>query len=251
LSELNHPNVITFFGFHKNEKDEKFLIFEYMAGGNLLNLLKSDHKLKIKDLIRMSIGAATGMNYLESKKILHRDLAARNILVDKRNDLWNVKVSDFGLSRHSLEEGIYILSESSVIPARWTAPEVFQKREFSVKCDIWAMGIVLWEIFTKGSLPYSELSNKQVTEAVIKGERLPKPDSCPDGVWIIMKNCWNEIPSKRPTFLEIIKQLNGIIATTEELKEDVPSSSREPEPQREEYNGIPGMNLGENNDVPQ
>jgi len=231
LSQLIHPNVILFLGFHTGVNDEKFLVFEYMTGGNLLDLLKKEgYNLDITDFFQMAVGAVNGMHYLETKKFLHRDLAARNLLVQRLYNSWNVKVSDFGLSRSS-QDGIYVLSEKSALPARWTAPEVFQNRTFSVKSDIWSMGVVLWEIFTKGDNPYPTLLNTEVIDGVIKGERLTRPNSCPDEVWRIMNNCWNEDPSKRPSFLEIADQLTEVMT-----KIDDTDSSFEEDPKDNSYN---------------
>jgi len=209
LSRLVHPNVILFLGFHNGLDGYKYLVFEYMAGGNLLDLLqKKGSTLTVNDLCPMIIGAINGMHYLETKKFLHRDLAARNLLVQKVMNSWSVKVSDFGLSRSS-EDGVYILTEKSLFPTRWTAPEVFQKKIFLVKSDVWSMGVVMWEIFTKGECPYSSLTNEQVILAVSNGERLPKPHSCPSKYWSTMNDCWSENPSDRPSFLEMAKQLTN------------------------------------------
>ena len=77
------------------------------------------------------------MAYLENKKILHRDLAARNLLVKPTEKSYKVKVSDFGLARHT--EGAYKSSKSNV-PIRWTAPEIFEGKPATTKSDVWSFG---------------------------------------------------------------------------------------------------------------
>ena len=70
---------------------------------------------------------------------------------------------------------------------------------YSSKSDVWAFGVLLWEIMTLGFLPYHTTGDdKEVAQAVIAGERLPKPDNCPDDVYAIMQSCWQQKPKDRP-----------------------------------------------------
>ena len=79
-----------------------FLVMEFMAGGDFLShLRKNGAKLDTKKLLKFSVDAAAGMEYLESKNCIHRDLAARNCLIGTKDIL---KISDFGMSRE-VEEG--------------------------------------------------------------------------------------------------------------------------------------------------
>ena len=96
------------------------------------------------------------MEFLERNKIVHGDLATRNILL--ANDGTVAKVSDFGLSR-SLYSSVEELSNpSSGLPVRWMAPEVLTMRQVTNKSDIWSFGVLMWEIFSLGAVPYSEIS---------------------------------------------------------------------------------------------
>uniref|UniRef100_A0A3Q4I969 Src-related kinase lacking C-terminal regulatory tyrosine and N-terminal myristylation sites n=1 Tax=Neolamprologus brichardi TaxID=32507 RepID=A0A3Q4I969_NEOBR len=143
---------------------------------------------------------AEGMAYLEDRSIVHRDLAARNILV---GDDLVCKVADFGLARIirvTLPDSVYTASRNTKIPVRWTAPEAALHQRFSVKSDVWSFGVLLYEMMSRGKMPYEGKSNKEVMDLLTSGFRLPCPSRCPSNIYRIMMDCWAIEPSKRPSF---------------------------------------------------
>ena len=96
--------------------------------------------------------------FLEEHSYIHRDLAARNILV---GDGSVCKVADFGLAR-VIKEDIYNPREGTKFPIKWTAPEAALYNQYSIKSDVWSYGILMYEIMTKGSMPYPGMSNRCV-----------------------------------------------------------------------------------------
>uniref|UniRef100_A0A8C5U121 FES proto-oncogene, tyrosine kinase n=1 Tax=Malurus cyaneus samueli TaxID=2593467 RepID=A0A8C5U121_9PASS len=139
------------------------LCFSHHIWGDFLTFLRSEGPhLRVKELLKMMENAAAGMEYLESKHCIHRDLAARNCLVTERNTL---KISDFGMSREE-EDGIYASTGGmKQIPVKWTAPEALNYGRYSSESDVWSFGILLWEAFSLGAVPYTNLSNQQTREA--------------------------------------------------------------------------------------
>ena len=147
------------------------------------------------------------MVYLESKGIIHRDLACRNILVSHINGKYSCLVADFGLSRETSE----YKAEGALIPIRWAAPEVLKKMPVTSKSDVFSFGILMHEIMTYGAPPYEFLqTNREVIEYVCEGQRLPQLPSCPDDLYAIMRKCWKEEPSERPSFKEILDMLTAM-----------------------------------------
>lgn len=113
-----------------------------------------------------------------------------------------IKIANFGLSYDRCSEDYCCIRshKSTPVPLRWLAPETIRHNKVSVYSDIWSFGVLLWEIFSFGAQPYSDLTNAAVVESVLSGCVLPCPDRCPQGVYDLMLKCWNVAPSKRPWF---------------------------------------------------
>ncbi|KAL6071602.1 Ephrin type-A receptor 1 [Balamuthia mandrillaris] len=162
------------------------------------------------------------MQHLAAYGVVHRDLALRNVLMDFRGKQRTLmpKVTDLGLARQVVgEEVVYNAKSGGKVPVRWTAPEAFKHRRFTSKSDVWSFGIVLWELFSDGALPYFGLSNTEVAEQVSDwGLRLQKPKDCPEPIFSIMTECWHKDPDRRPSFAELFERLQqaerGLIEAT-------------------------------------
>jgi len=202
LQSLNHPNIVRFYGIHNAPNGENFLVMEYMSQGSLDEVLRLEQKqILLEDLLLMAKDAASGMLYLNEKGIIHRDLSLRNLLVTfstKPRTKYIVKIGDFGMAR-ILDKGYY-QSNSKTIPIRWCSPEVLKYGKFTSASDVWAFGVVLWEIFSYGLVPYFPMSNAEVFEKVPKGLRLSIPEKCPEDIYSLMLACWEEEINLRPNF---------------------------------------------------
>uniref|UniRef100_K1PF28 Tyrosine-protein kinase Fps85D n=1 Tax=Magallana gigas TaxID=29159 RepID=K1PF28_MAGGI len=85
---------------------------------------------------------------------------------------------------------------------------------YTLSSDVWSFGILMWETFSSGLLPYPGLSNKETTEQVPKGYRMKSPDDTPKSCYSLMLKCWEENPTKRGNFEEIVKKLQTIVQKT-------------------------------------
>ncbi|KAG9478082.1 tyrosine-protein kinase BTK [Eleutherodactylus coqui] len=210
MMKLSHENLVQLYGVCTKQRPI-FIITEYLSNGCLLTYLKeSRSRMGRGDLLSMCSNVCAAMNYLEAKQFLHRDLAARNCLVAEDG---TVKVSDFGLSRYVLDDE-YTSSLGSKFPVRWSPPEVLLYSKFSSKSDVWSFGVLMWEIFTFGKMPYERFNNSEIVDQVIKGVRLYRPQLATEKVYSVMVSCWEEKADDRPSFrnlqatiLEIMEEL--------------------------------------------
>ena len=93
------------------------------------------------------------------------------------------------------------------IPIRWTAPEAVQFHKYSPASDVWSFGILMWEMWSYGAMPYKGWNNDVVMANVIKEYRLPSPKNCPQFIYGLMLECWNDDPFERPAFYDIFERL--------------------------------------------
>ncbi|VDN27766.1 unnamed protein product [Gongylonema pulchrum] len=120
-----------------------------------------------------------------------------------------MKICDFGLSIKSEQ----LENEKEIqLPTKWLAPEAIKLRQFTTKSDVWAFGVLLFEIFTDGNEPYPGQSNAEVREKLTDGSlfRMEIPLDIPPGIAELIKKCWLEEPKQRPTFREIYRTLTKI-----------------------------------------
>ncbi|XP_022084812.1 cytoplasmic tyrosine-protein kinase BMX-like [Acanthaster planci] len=205
MTQLQHENLVQLYGVCKNPL---CIITEYMSKGCLLFHIRRHQELLHEPhiLLDMAIQICSALAYLERKKFIHRDLAARNCLVGERN---TVKVADFGLTRYVLDDEY--TSTGTKFPIKWAPPEVLHFTKFSSKSDVWAYGILLWEIFSGGKTPYPQMNNVEVVDQVTRQQyRMEQPAMCPSSMYSVMYYCWHEKPEKRPSFADLMQLLTQL-----------------------------------------
>lgn len=164
------------------------------------------------DLLSFAYQVAIGMDFLSVNKVVHRDLACRNVLVLSDR---TVKISDFGLSRDIYQENLYKKSGSGMLPIKWLAIESMTHQVYSTHTDVWSFGVLLYEIVTKGAVPYPTVDTKDILNFLKDGGRMDRPSGCRADVYKLMLSCWNVVPTERPTFKIIKEKLKQIIREME------------------------------------
>ena len=153
-----------------------------------------------------------GMQYISSKSLIHRDLAARNILLCDSNV---AKISDFGLCVTSSDNNSpYEASLHKKLPMKWLPLETLNSRIISEKSDVWSFGILSYEIYSLGKVPYENMDIKDVHEFLNHGNRLECPEYANEEIYNMMISCWHENPDDRPTFTGLLETLRSLLEGT-------------------------------------
>uniref|UniRef100_A0A2K6SJT0 receptor protein-tyrosine kinase n=1 Tax=Saimiri boliviensis boliviensis TaxID=39432 RepID=A0A2K6SJT0_SAIBB len=235
MAEFDNPNIVKLLGVCAVGKP-MCLLFEYMAYGDLNEFLRSmsphtvcslSHNdlsmraqvsspgpppLSCAEQLCIARQVAAGMAYLSERKFVHRDLATRNCLVGEN---MVVKIADFGLSRNIYSADYYKANENDAIPIRWMPPESIFYNRYTTESDVWAYGVVLWEIFSYGLQPYYGMAHEEVIYYVRDGNILSCPENCPMELYNLMRLCWSKMPADRPSFASIHRILERMCERAE------------------------------------
>ncbi|XP_022113938.2 fibroblast growth factor receptor homolog 1 isoform X2 [Pieris rapae] len=221
-----HVNIINLLGCCTQD-GPLYVIVEYAPNGNLREFLRNhrpgnryesptedlkDKKtLTQKDLVSFSYQVARGMEYLASRRCIHRDLAARNVLV---SDDCVLKIADFGLAKDVHSNDYYRKKTEGRLPVRWMAPESLYHKVFTTQTDVWSFGVLLWEIMTLGGTPYPTVAGQYMYQHLSAGHRMEKPPCCSLEIYMLMRECWSFSPGDRPSFTELVEDLDKILTVT-------------------------------------
>jgi serine/threonine protein kinase len=210
LAQLDHRCIVQVKGWSLPTATEgPKIIMEYVGGGTLKNLLRSDithaRWWNVTRKVITIMGIVLGMEFIHSKNLIHRDLKPTNILLD---DDRNVKISDFGSSR------IYEVdvTMTGVGTPLYMAPEVLDGH-YDGKVDVYSFGLILYEIVVGNGVFSSckdERSKLKLYVDLQKGITPAIPESVLPFTRDLIKKCWSMSPSERPSFSEIRRSLQEI-----------------------------------------
>uniref|UniRef100_A0A673VMR2 non-specific protein-tyrosine kinase n=1 Tax=Salmo trutta TaxID=8032 RepID=A0A673VMR2_SALTR len=206
MMRLSHPKLVQLYGVCTHQKPI-YIVTEFMGLGCLLNYIRQRRgTFSPGSLLSICQDVSEGMEHLEAHGFIHRDLAARNCLV---NDALVVKVSDFGMARYVLDDQ-YTSSSGAKFPVKWSPPEVFNFCKYSSKSDVWSFGVLMWEVFTEGKMPFEHNPNHEVVMMVSEGHRLYRPKKATHNIYDIMLRCWHEVhhtlPASYFVYCECLRQ---------------------------------------------
>lgn len=201
----NHPNVVHLHGL-ATLKNPILIIMEYLENDikSYLTLQRTIPEASV--LLSFCQQVASGMKFLSDQNFIHRYLMAQNVFLTESGVC---KIGGFGTS-FLLENEELRVSHGISIPIRWASPEVLHSKRYSVSSDVWAYGVLMYEIWSTGHTPYEQLTDQEVIKAVNNGTRLAQPTGCPQAIYQVMSECWHSNPDSRPTFHVICTKLDDI-----------------------------------------
>ncbi|CAF99025.1 unnamed protein product, partial [Tetraodon nigroviridis] len=250
ISKFSHQNIVRCVGVSLQAMP-RFILLELMTGGDLKTFMREtrprpEHpsSLTMVDLLNIARDIAKGCQYLEENQFIHRDIAARNCLLTCKGPGRVAKIGDFGMARDIYRASYYRKGGRAMLPVKWMPPEAFMEGIFTSKTDTWSFGVLLWEIFSLGYMPYPSRSNQEVLEFVTNGGRMDPPKNCPGPVYRIMTQCWQHQPEDRPNFSTILERIDYCLQPARHRGGPHQPSfhpgppAREGRPQREEHQPV-------------
>ncbi|XP_011927066.1 PREDICTED: tyrosine-protein kinase Mer [Cercocebus atys] len=225
MKDFSHPNVIRLLGvcieMSSQGIPKPMVILPFMKYGDLHTYLlysrleTGPKHIPLQTLLKFMMDIALGMEYLSNRNFLHRDLAARNCML--RDDM-TVCVADFGLSKKIYSGDYYRQGRIAKMPVKWIAIESLADRVYTSKSDVWAFGVTMWEIATRGMTPYPGVQNHEMYDYLLHGHRLKQPEDCLDELYEIMYSCWRTDPLDRPTFSVLRLQLEKLLESLPDVR---------------------------------
>ena len=181
------------------ESPNYYMVMEYVSGGSLYNLLQQSTTI-LTDSQQIQIGfeVAAGLSHLHKYRILHRDLKSINVLLTRYE--YHAKLCDFGsINIRIAAEGVdeKVVSNTVVGTISWMSPEIFQGVMQSEASDVYALGLILWELMTR-KVPFREERNKIIKDTQVKNllHEL-KAEAC--RAWFVSKR---QTPPKAETLVD-------------------------------------------------
>lgn len=211
VSILYHPNIVQFYG--SVSVSPHFCLVTELCEGSVVDLLLIVGMKRVnvtwKICLEIALGAAKAILYLHTltPQILHRDIKAENLLLTNK---FICKLTDFGLSRMLNDPNVNLQMTLCGTPF-WVAPEVFRGEPYSSSVDVYAFGIVLWELFCFKK-PYENQDAVNLPYLVALDHlRPPLLQHIPPHLATLMANCWNPDASVRPHFDTIVTSIENAL----------------------------------------
>jgi len=237
LAAVNHPNIVR---YHEHFEDGTliFIVMEYADGGDLSSRIKDakkqdpikpfDPKLCMFWLLQICMA----LKYLHDNHILHRDLKTANIFLTTKNV---VKLGDFGIS--TVLQNTMACAKTVCGTPYYFSPELCQSKPYNNKSDVWALGVVFYEILTLAR-PFNAKTLKDLVRKIVVGQYEAVPATVPAEMRALCASLLQVNPSMRPSINRILESpfvqesLKGFSAELEEqAQKDKSEFDKKPAPE--------------------
>ena len=199
-SALNHPNICTIYDV--GEADGKsYIVMEFVSGRSLAEQIPEDG-LPVETVICYGEQIADAMAHAHERGVIHRDLKTPNVIVMPGG---RVKVLDFGLAKHLTPGEITLktqsistlTSEGAIVGTmHYMAPELFRGEPADARSDVWALGVVLYEM-ANGKRPFRGRTSYELSSMILHDSPPPLRDNVPLGLRSVIEHCLAKEPAQR------------------------------------------------------
>ena len=207
-SRLRHPNITQLFGICV-PPDPYCMIMHHKSEGSLFHLIKNRSKLPWSSRRQLAIDICSALLYLHKQNILHRDLKSLNVLISKENNRLRASLTDFGLSIVKSETITSSNSNTKVLGTLpWLAPELLDGKKCTKKSDIYAFGMVLWELAAQ-KIPFADVHQAAIASMILNRKLPAIPAGTPSNFATLITQCWNSDDKSRPSAQLLLTNLQA------------------------------------------
>ena len=207
---LAHPNIVTVYDYGQDGEDAatQYIAMQLVDGQDLSSLLRDRGRLSVADAVRVALGVASALEAAHRRGIVHRDVKPGNILITEDGD---VKVTDFGIAR-AVSETSMTVTGTTLGSVHYFSPEQARGDEVTGASDVYALGIVLFEMLT-GRRPFEGDSAAGVALKRLTEDPPPptefRPDLAPALAAIVMRALAREVADRYPDAGALAEALRG------------------------------------------
>ena len=205
LSKLDHPNIIKFYDVFESKKPKHMIniVTEYADGGDLSEKIKEkknkNNNFAESEILDYFTQICLAIKHIHKKKIIHRDLKSGNIFLMKNGF---VKLGDFGIAKGF--QKTMDKAKTMVGTPYYLSPEILENKPYDSKSDIWALGVLLYEMMTF-KMPFNANSLPMLSVKIMRGNYIPPPTIYTKDLRELVAKCLTVDAKLRPTIDEILK----------------------------------------------
>jgi serine/threonine-protein kinase len=222
LQMLRHPNIVRVHGL-LTVGQSLGLVMDLVEGGSLRDHLRRCGTLPPSEAARLLAEVADALGEAHRNGVVHRDLKPDNILLDVAGSRPTTRLTDFGVAR-LLDTTGFTTSGAMVGTANYLAPETIYGGKATPAVDVYALGIVLYELLT-GRPPYAGGPAWAILRRHVEQSPVPVP-GLPPAAWRVIGACMDRRPGRRPTAEEVVVALRTLARTTAGLPALAPAAAR-------------------------
>lgn len=223
---LSHPNIVTIHDVvEQTEEGLAFIAMEYVRGTNLKAVLQSDQPLSLGAVVDIVSQVADALDYAHTHRVIHRDIKPANLLITGDN---RVKITDFGIARLDTSN---LTQEGQLLGTpNYMAPEQIQGKEVDHRADLFALGVVLYEMLTRHK-PFQGENLTVVSHRIVYDHFTPPKEyarNLPPGIERVLDRALEKDPARRyQRARDMVEDLRRVLAETsrEDLNETLSIAS--------------------------
>jgi serine/threonine-protein kinase len=211
VAQLSHPNIVTVID-RGEENGKQFIVFEFVDGENLKELVERGGPLPVRRAIELGLEVGRALAFAHAQGLIHRDVKPQNVLL---NGDGGAKVTDFGIARTLDAVGGNTETGTVLGTSHYIAPEQARGERVDAQTDVYSFGVVLYELLT-GDVPYPgdnflSVAMKHVNQPVPNVHE-HRPDA-PLRLATLIEQCMAKVPGDRPASMDaVVAELEACLA---------------------------------------